>query len=167
MQLEGEIELLEHRLFDLDQADAIDGASTSWRLRIAEYNESWDPAQRDLLKELQEKLLVYGEKYHSLSMQSLILEIINAGSLLFNDQRFRSMDTASKADYRSMLHWVMGNKPLATGQYEWIFQPDDFVQLSSIDHFQSTVLSSFLKVSLSTLNVNYQNLKIFIAIISN
>jgi len=71
------------------------------------------------------------------------------------------------ADYRSVLHWIMGNKPLGGGQYEWIFQADDFVQLSNIDRFQSSVLSSFLKVSWSTLNENCQLLKTSAAIIPN
>jgi hypothetical protein len=61
VQLQAEIELLQQKLSNLDQADAIDGAPNSWRLRTAEYNESCDPGQRDILKQLQEKLLLYGE----------------------------------------------------------------------------------------------------------
>jgi hypothetical protein len=63
LHLQAEIELLEHKLSDLDQADAKDGSSTSWRLRTAEYKENWDPAQKDILKQLQDKLQVYGENH--------------------------------------------------------------------------------------------------------
>jgi hypothetical protein len=82
---------------------------------------------------------------HLGTMQLLIVDL-STETLLSHGQRLKNMDKASKHDYQSVLHWIMANKPVGPGQYEWIFQPDDYVQLSQIDRFQSSILSSFLKV---------------------
>lgn len=62
VQLQAEIALLEYKLSDLDQADASTGSENAWRLGTTEYEEYWDSDQRDLLKELREKVLQYGKK---------------------------------------------------------------------------------------------------------
>jgi hypothetical protein len=77
------------------------------------------------------------------------------------------MDKASADDYRHVLHWIMGHKPLGTGQYEWIYQSEDFVQLSNIDRLQSSILSSFIKVSSNTLTVEWHLLNNHAEIIPN
>ena len=61
VQLQAEIQLLERKLSELDCSDAVDGSPNSWRLQMVDLEDRWDPSQRDLLKQLQEKLLVYGK----------------------------------------------------------------------------------------------------------
>jgi len=61
VQLQAEIQLLERKLADLDCSDAVDGSPNSWRLQMADFEDRRDSSQRDLLKQLQEKLLVYGK----------------------------------------------------------------------------------------------------------
>jgi hypothetical protein len=75
VQLEAEIALLEHELSKLDQDDAIDGSQHAWRLRTAEYKDDWDPSQRDIRKQLQDKVLAYGEgsSTHRTPMRQLTL----------------------------------------------------------------------------------------------
>lgn len=70
VQLEAEIALLEQQLYNLDREDAIVGAQHAWRLRTAEFKVGWDPGQRDILKQLQEKVLVYGENSGSIAHRS-------------------------------------------------------------------------------------------------
>lgn len=82
---------------------------------------------------------------------SLFEVCTNADTLLFNDQRLRTMNKAFKNEYLSVLQWIWANKPLQKGQDEWIFQPDDFVQISKIDRLQFSLLSYFVKVSSVTL----------------
>lgn len=67
-------------------------------------------------------------------------------TLLFNDQRLRTLDRPSKIDHLSVFHWIMRNKPVGGGQYDWIFNPDDFVRQSKIAPFESSVLSSSIRV---------------------
>ncbi|PMD60665.1 uncharacterized protein K444DRAFT_721015 [Hyaloscypha bicolor E] len=126
VQLQAEIQLLEKKLAEIDQADAMAGSSNAWRLLTAEYEYGWDPAQRNLLKELQEKLLTYD-------------------TLLLNDRKLRELGQPSKKDYRSVLHWIIGSKPVGKGQYDWIFRANDFVTLCKIDPFEQSILSSYFR----------------------
>jgi hypothetical protein len=61
VQLQAEIQLLERKLSELDHSDAAANSPNSWRLQMIDFEEGWDPAQKDIIKQLQEKLLVYGE----------------------------------------------------------------------------------------------------------
>jgi hypothetical protein len=61
LQLQAEIQLLEQKLSQLDHSDAEPGSPNAFRLLTAEYKDDWDPEQRDLLSQLQEKLLIYGK----------------------------------------------------------------------------------------------------------
>jgi hypothetical protein len=67
-------------------------------------------------------------------------------TLLFHDQKLRASSRPSKADHLSVFHWILKKKPLGTGQYDWIYHPDDFVQQSQIPRFESSIVSSSLKV---------------------
>lgn len=138
---------MEQKLLDLDRSDS--GSSNHWRLLTAEYHDNWDLEQRDLLKQLQEKLLVYG-KIHGLSHSDysgtgLSVTDTSTDNLLLNEQKLRELGSPSQRDHRSVLHWIVDRKPVGWGQYDWIFHIDDFVSLSKMDHFVSAILSA-LKV---------------------
>jgi hypothetical protein len=60
LQLEGELTFLEKKLLQLDEQDAAD-VNKLYRLRSSDDDATWDPAKRDILKEIQEKLSDYGE----------------------------------------------------------------------------------------------------------
>jgi hypothetical protein len=61
LHLQAEIADLENRLFELDLADAKEGSPTGYRLVCVKHKETWDSTQRDLLRQLEEKLVVYCE----------------------------------------------------------------------------------------------------------
>lgn len=63
VHLQAEIQLLEQQLSELDNIYSEPGASNPWRLQTAEYDDSWDPTQKEILKQLQDKLVVYGKPY--------------------------------------------------------------------------------------------------------
>jgi hypothetical protein len=65
VQLQAEIQQLERKLSDLDRSDAAANSPNSWRLQMVDFEDSSDSSQRDLLKQLQEKILVYGESIES------------------------------------------------------------------------------------------------------
>jgi hypothetical protein len=60
LQLEGELTFLEKKLLQLDEQDAVD-ETKHYRLRSSDDDATWDPAKRNILKEIQEKLGAYGE----------------------------------------------------------------------------------------------------------
>ena len=59
LHLQAEIADLEKKLIDLDNSDACEGSKTSYRLVTVKHKEGWDTRQKDLLKESQEKLVIY------------------------------------------------------------------------------------------------------------
>ena len=59
IHLQDEIARLENSLFELDKDDS-NTIYLEYRLKGGEHKEGWDPAQRNILKELREKLLLYG-----------------------------------------------------------------------------------------------------------
>jgi len=61
LQLQGELTCLEQKLLQLDKQDYADRTKL-YRLRTSDDDETWDPAKREMLKEIQEKLSTYGEK---------------------------------------------------------------------------------------------------------
>jgi len=60
LHLEAEITILERQLDLLDTHDA-ESPEFMYRLRSSEWDEGWNPAQKDLLDELKMKLLEYGK----------------------------------------------------------------------------------------------------------
>jgi hypothetical protein len=60
VQLQCEIQLLEQQLAQLDKSDAAPGSTQAWRLQTSNWDPSWNSEQKDLLKQLQEKLITYG-----------------------------------------------------------------------------------------------------------
>jgi hypothetical protein len=60
LQLQGELTLLEEKLLQLDKQDDSD-ENKRYRLRTSFDKATWDPAKRDMLKEIHEKLNAYGK----------------------------------------------------------------------------------------------------------
>ena len=60
VQLQGELTVLEKKLLQLDKRDA-ENVNMFYRLRSSDDSETWDPEQRNILKQIQEKLSTYGE----------------------------------------------------------------------------------------------------------
>jgi hypothetical protein len=60
LDLQAEIEVLEMSLFRLDEQD-YKHPEMHYRLHDGEHEESWDPAKKNILGELQTKLRIYGE----------------------------------------------------------------------------------------------------------
>ena len=60
LHLTCEITALEKELDALDEADS--NTFTRYRLRRNEFNEGWDPKQKELLEKLKRKLVEYGMK---------------------------------------------------------------------------------------------------------
>jgi len=60
LHLQGELTFLEGKLLQLDKQDEGD-INKHYRLRTSDDDATWDPAKRDILKEIQEKLSDYGK----------------------------------------------------------------------------------------------------------
>lgn len=60
LHLQAEITALEKRLHQLDIEDEANN-DRQYRLRSIDDDEKWDPAQRNILKQIREKLSIYGE----------------------------------------------------------------------------------------------------------
>lgn len=58
---QAELQRLEQKLLALDRTDAVPGSGHQWRLRMLDYENAPNSAQRDLLSTIQQKLLVYGK----------------------------------------------------------------------------------------------------------
>jgi hypothetical protein len=79
--------------------------------------------------------------------------------LLLNDKNLRDLGQATKKDHLSIYHWIIDQKPLGKGQYDWIYEANDFVPLSRVDQFENSILASSLKVCFTYLHLG--NLLIF------
>jgi hypothetical protein len=148
VHLQAEIQILEHKLKELDESDASPSSPHRWRLQKADFGEEGDPGQRDIRRQLQEKILVYGMSYLQPWRPCLGFKLINVNTdqLLLNDQKLRDLGQASEKDHQHVYHWIVRERPVAFGQDDWINHPYDFVPLSKIDQLESMILSSFLKV---------------------
>jgi hypothetical protein len=71
LQLQAEITALEKKLHQLDTQDAAN-ENMHYRLRSIDDSEEWDPAQRNILKQIQEKLSIYGKTILSLQLPETI-----------------------------------------------------------------------------------------------
>jgi hypothetical protein len=77
----------------------------------------------------------------------------HTGNLMLQDQKLRELGQPSKNDFRSVYHWIMTRKPVGAGQYDWIYHVNDFVPLSKVDRFESSILSSHLKVRTTSTSI--------------
>jgi len=59
LHLQATITCLESKLDELDKADA-GNEDTLYRLRRNEWKEGWDTAQKEILEEMRQKLMEYG-----------------------------------------------------------------------------------------------------------
>jgi hypothetical protein len=50
-------------------------------------------------------------------------------ALLFNHQRLKNLDQTPRGDHDNLFRWFWQNKPLANGEFDWIFYPKDCVSL--------------------------------------
>ena len=63
VQSQAELQHLERKLHSLDHTDSVPGSGHEWRLKMLDYESAPDAAQRDLIRTIKEKLLVYGQSY--------------------------------------------------------------------------------------------------------
>lgn len=161
-----EITNIEKQLAKLDQDDVLGGHSTQYRLKSTYHAEGLDTTKRDLLKQLEERIFAYGivlfrrlfqhstsvKSYEANRRQSLI------DALLLNHQRLKNLDQTPERDHDNVFKWIWKHKPLDTGEYDWIFYPDDFVSVvpAQTNRFEDLVRrhidawpNSWLKVSKS------------------
>lgn len=127
IHLQSEIAALEKELEELDRSDARDGSSTSYRLVSTEHRTGWDTRQKDILKQLEEKLPVYYD-------------------LMLKDKQLRAIGPPLKRDHRSVFHWIEWKKPIAKGEDDWILHKDDLVTLANIDHFESSLITPWSRL---------------------
>ena len=124
LQLQGELTSLEGKLLQLDMQDATD-VNKLYRLRTSDDDATWDPAKRDMLKEIQEKLHAYGKNFMGVWKQSLSLSA--TGNLLYIDARLRELGPAPSRNHRNVYNWMCHNRPLDKGHDDFILRKDDFV----------------------------------------
>jgi hypothetical protein len=47
--------------------------------------------------------------------------------LLLKQAQLQALGKSSQRNHKQLLNWIMNNKPLGSGKYDFIFQADDFV----------------------------------------
>jgi hypothetical protein len=75
--------------------------------------------------------------------------LMMADDLLLKDSQVRALGSPLKRDQRAVFHWMKGKTPVVKGEDDWILHQDDLVPLATIDHLESSLSSSWLKVTLS------------------
>ncbi|KAG9237275.1 hypothetical protein BJ875DRAFT_521129 [Amylocarpus encephaloides] len=108
MHLQCEIISISKELDILDLSDSDEKNGLLYRLRRNEWHEGWDRTQKDLLENLQKKLSIYDD-------------------ILLKDRGLRASESPKSQHYQSLYNWILGTKPLDGGQYEFLFNQDDFV----------------------------------------
>jgi len=98
---------LEKKIDDLDIADAAN-PTMQFRLRGKEGYSGWDDTQRKLIDEACVKYSEYAD-------------------ILLKQAQLLALGKTSERNHKQLLNWIINNKPLGSGKYEFIFQADDFV----------------------------------------
>jgi hypothetical protein len=152
LQLQGELTFLEKKLHKLDTDDNAD-INMHYRLRSSDDEESWDPAQRNILKEIQEKLSIYGETLRTgvaFEGKKRFAELMSAGDLLDKDARLRQLGPAPARNHQNVYNWMNYHKPLEKGHDEFIFRKEDFIapvkdsqQSNNIVNFIESLISRY------------------------
>ncbi|KAH8599301.1 hypothetical protein B0O99DRAFT_591162 [Bisporella sp. PMI_857] len=101
---------IEQQISNLDKSDEEGGESTNWRLKNRFHEEGLDTVKRDLLVELEQKLLAYD-------------------ALLLNHNNLKNLSPTPQQDHDSVFKWIWTYRPLDDGEHDWIFHPNDFVSL--------------------------------------
>jgi hypothetical protein len=144
LHLQSELCNLEEKLSELDRSDARPGSPTLYRLQSIRHQDNWDPAQRQLTLELQEKLTTYCKQPLTLKgFQGLILYI---DDFVLKDTQMRALGKPLKCDQRSVLNWITTKRPVMKGEDDWILNRHDLVALAKIDPVESILASSALNV---------------------
>jgi hypothetical protein len=76
----------------------------------------------------------------------LVLIEANLDDLLLKNSQLKALDAPLNHNRQSLFHWIEGKKPVVQQEDEWILHEDDLVALSSIDHLESSLTSSWLNV---------------------
>ncbi|KAH7409597.1 hypothetical protein BKA64DRAFT_705362 [Cadophora sp. MPI-SDFR-AT-0126] len=116
-----EVELteLERRLAELDKSDE-NHPVTGHRLRRIKHKEGWDEEQNKLMDEIDVKLKEYDE-------------------LVQRHAQMQARGRPPQRAHRSLYHWILQNKPLARGYWDFILYEDDFVTINgnSSNYFET------------------------------
>ncbi|RFU33223.1 hypothetical protein B7463_g3148, partial [Scytalidium lignicola] len=114
LHLQVEIMDIINELEKLDISDSDEKGETLYRLRRVEWYPGWDTTQKDLMEKLAAKL-------------SALKADEKVDDLLLKDRALRGLKTAPLQHYKSLFNWIWGCKPLDEGQYNFMFDPEDFV----------------------------------------
>ena len=161
VQLQAEITILEEELRELDKFDSREGSSTLCRLKRLDCQNSEEKGQKEKIDRLRVKLFEYGERirdYQNLrvleersdSRRRLLTRALD--ELLIKFSQLKAMCLPSRSSHLDVFHWILWNKPVDGGQYNWILHAEDFVSVTDpqkLDYFLESCLSccsSFSKV---------------------
>lgn len=162
LHLQAEITSLEKQLRELDIHDA-KTPDLHYRLRRNEHYDGWDPAQKDLLEKLQQKLSIYGRRKTLVSEQLEIDKVaLILDDLLLKDTQLRALNSVPKRDHVHVFNWIWGHKPLDKGEYDFILHRNDFISSANLygrrDGFDDFVEACISRWPQSPLTVRYDSL---------
>jgi hypothetical protein len=66
--------------------------------------------------------------------------------LLLKSNQLKALGSPLKHNHQYLFHWIEGKKPVIEEEDEWILHEDDLVALSSIDHLECSLTSTYLNV---------------------
>ncbi|PMD59944.1 uncharacterized protein K444DRAFT_529515, partial [Hyaloscypha bicolor E] len=106
---ETDITRLENQIHELDVADEKSEEGVR-RLISSCHPEGFDTTRRDLLAQLEQKLLSYG-------------------TLLLQHRQIKTLPRTPEQDHKNVFRWIWSEKPVEEGEYDWIYPVEDFVSL--------------------------------------
>jgi len=148
---------IERQLAIMDAKDEAGGPTTQWQLKCRECFEGFDTEKKDLLKRLEEEVMAYGMN-SSWGFPRPYSHGFLLDALLFNHHRLKNLDQTPRGDHDSLFRWLWRHKPLANGEFDWIFYPRDCVSLLSPrrNRFEKAIVEHLEKWPSSFLQVGAQ-----------
>jgi hypothetical protein len=138
LHYQNDLTALEKELDDLDIDDSTN-QTMIYRLSGHEGYHGWDDKQHKLIQTADAKYKEYGtrniQRCWTRDEPKLTTSVVD---LLLKNHQLRALDQCSERNHKQLLDWIISNKPLGGGKYEYIFKADDFVSLaksSGNDHW--------------------------------
>jgi len=151
LQRELQLNTLIKRLCKLDREDAAD-ITRQYRLCTTTFSEQGDPAQTELLREIEVKL---GEYCKYRCWLAVKLDTYLLDDFLLKYMEVKALGKPTKRDQRSIQRWISDHAPLVDEESDFILYFDDLVTAKS--HLNSTAPSNTIEDTIESYMANNPN----------
>lgn len=67
---------------------------------------------------------------------------LSLDDLLLKASQVKALNPPTQSSHRDVYHWILWNKPVDGGQYDWIYQVEDFASLAAPRRLDEFIESS-------------------------